>query len=258
MVIHLKKLSLLIIISFLCFLLIGFIIPHYQTKDGISILGYHGVVSDEDKEINYKDDIYTLSESQFEHHIQFFYENEYTVYTMKDVEEYLIGNIEVEDKAIVLTFDDGYKNFNTVVKPILEKYGFHGTCFVIGKHVKNDKEKFLKEEDLMSDEIVEYYSHSYDLHRKSKNGFDRKIIEDLTNFEIDLDFKKNCVDSAYFAFPYGRNKKGIEDVLEKNDVKLAFTYNDFRHCTRNDNCYEIPRYMIVDFMPDWYIHWIVD
>ena len=33
--------------------------PHYQTRDGMSILGYHGVVSDSEKCEKYKDDIYT-------------------------------------------------------------------------------------------------------------------------------------------------------------------------------------------------------
>lgn len=256
--IELKKLSLIISISLLCVFLINFIFPHYQTKGGISILGYHGVVSDEMKEEIYKDDVYTLSESQFERHIKYLYENDYRVYTMKDIQDYLDENIEVSKKAVVLTFDDGYKNFNEVVKPILEKYGYHGTCFVIGKHVEDDKEKFLKEEDLVNDEYVSYYSHSYDLHRKSKNGFDRKIIQDLSFEEIDLDFKKNSVDSTYFAFPYGRSVKGIEEVLEKNHVELAFSYNDFRHCTRNDNCYSIPRYMIVDLMPDFYFKWMLN
>ena len=256
--IDLKKVSLILFITIICFILIGFIIPHYKTRDGISILGYHGVVSDSEKIEKYKDDMYTLSESQFERHIKYLYENDYIVYTMKDIKEYLDGNLDVSKKAVVLTFDDGYKNFNDVVKPILEKYGYHGTCFVIGKHVIDDKEKFLKENDLIFDEYVSYYSHSYDLHRKSKKGLDRKIIEDLSFEDIDLDFKKNCVDSTYFAFPYGRSVEGIEEVLEKNHVELAFSYNDFRHLTIQDNRYEIPRYMVVDDMPDWYIHWIVE
>lgn len=257
-VIDLKKISLILLISIICFILCSFIVPHYQTRDGMSILGYHGVVSDNEKIEKYKDDMYTLSESQFERHIKYLYENDYTVYTMKDIEEYLNGNLDVSKRAVVLTFDDGYKNFNEVVKPILEKYGYHGTCFVIGKHVFDDKEKFLKEKDMIFDEYVSYYSHSYDLHRKSKKGLDRKIIEDLSFEEIDADFKKNCVDSTYFAFPYGRSVEGIEEVLEKNYVELAFSYNDFRHLTIQDNRYEIPRYMVVDDMPDWYIHWIVE
>ena len=245
-------------ITCILYLFFNFIIPHVQTKDGLSVLGYHGVVSDQDKEKYYKDDMYTLSESQFERHIQYFYENDYVVYTMQDVEEYMNGKIEVDEKSVVLTFDDGYMNFNEVVKPILVKYGYHGTCFVIGKHVEDDIEKFLKEEDLKEDAFVDYYSHTYDLHRKSKKGFDRKVIQDLSFEEIDFDFKKNCVNHTYLAFPYGRSIEGIEEVLEKNQVHLAFSYNQFRHVTQQDDHYYLPRYMVVDWMPDWYIHWITE
>ena len=41
---------------------------------------------------------------------------------MEDVEAYYHGKKEVSKKAVCLTFDDGYKNFNTIVKPIIKKY----------------------------------------------------------------------------------------------------------------------------------------
>ena len=115
----------------------------------------------------------------------------------------------------------------------------------------------LKEDDLISNTYASYYSHSYDLHRKSKNGFDRKIIEDLSFEEIDKDFKKKVADSSYFAFPYGRSVEGIENILKDNRVKLAFSYNQFRHMNRDDNIYYLPRYMIVDMLPDVYFRWVL-
>lgn len=237
--------------------MISIIVPHYVSRDGLCIVGYHGVVSDEEKEVEYKNDRYTLSLSQFERHIKYLYDQGYKTYTMDEVYDYYQGNINIEKKAIVLTFDDGYKNFNETVKPILKKYHFKGTCFVIGKHLNDDKERFLKEEDILSDESISYYSHSYNLHRKAE-GIDRKIIEDLTLKEISDDFKKNQVDSTYFAFPYGRSREGIEQVLEDNHVKLAFSYNQMRHMTGNDNRYYLPRYMIIDIFPDIYFHWLVE
>ena len=34
-------------------------------------------------------------------------------------------------KYVILTFDDGYKSQYTTVKPILDKYGFKGTFYVV-------------------------------------------------------------------------------------------------------------------------------
>ena len=228
---------------------------HYQTKDGISIVGYHGVVSDDEKERLYADNQYFLSESQFKRQMQYLYENKYETLTMSEIYDYYQGNRDVNENAVALTFDDGYKNFNAVVKPILEEYGFQGTCFVIGKHLSSDNQNMLKTEDIQNDDIVEYYSHSYNLHRKAP-GFDRKIIQDLSLNDITEDFACNPMDSTYFAFPYGRSIKDIEPILKDNQVKLAFGYNQLRHMTRDDNPYLLPRYMIVDIMPDWYFRFI--
>lgn len=252
-----KRIYMIIVGLIICFLSVQFIIPHYMTRDGLSVIGYHGVVSDEDKERDYKNDRYTLSASQFERHMKYLYEHEYTTYSMDEIYAYYQGELEVDKKAVALTFDDGYKNFNDVVKPILEKYNFKGTCFVIGKHLDDNKEQFLKSKDIENDESVAYYSHSYDLHRKA-DGFDRKIIQDMSLEEINKDFKHNKVNDTYFAFPYGRSVENIEGVLKENNVRLAFSYNQFRHMTREDNQYYLPRYMIFDLIPDSYYQWIVE
>ena len=235
-----------------------FIFPHYATRDGLCVLGYHGVVSDEEKATTYKDDRYTLSASQFERQIKYLYDKGYKTYSMEEIFEYKKGDSDLPKKAVALTFDDGYKNFNEVVKPILKKYGFKGTCFVIGKHVTDQNGKYLKAEDMITDETVSYYSHTHDLHRRSKKGGGRKIIEDLSEEELLSDFDKNVVDDTYLAFPYGRSASAADAVLEQAGVMLAFSYNQFRHLTRKENDYFLPRYLVLDIMPDFYIKWITE
>lgn len=221
-------------------------------ENGIVILGYHGVVSDDEKNTLKADDKYTLSVSQFRTHMQYLYENGYKTLSMQELLDYCDGKIEDVKKTVLLTFDDGYKNFNEVVKPIIEEFGFKATCFVIGKHTDDDRKEFLKSQDIVNTENVEYYSHSYDLHRTAK-GINKKIIEVLSKEEIDNDFKKNTVSHEYFAFPYGRSRNDIDDILENNGVKLAFSYNQYRKMTRNDDRYFLPRYMILDSTPLWYL-----
>lgn len=165
-----KTISIILCILIVSLFLIKIIIPHYVTRHGLCVLAYHGVVSDEEKRNEFKDDIYTLSVSQFEKHIKYLYDNGFTTYSMDEVYYYMNGELEISEKAVVLTFDDGYKNFNDVVKPILEKYKFKGTCFVIGKHLTDDREKFLKLEDIQNTENAEYYSHSHNSAPQIKRG----------------------------------------------------------------------------------------
>ncbi len=253
-----KAISLTLCVLIVSLFLIKIVIPHYVTRNGLCVLAYHGVVSDEEKQTEYKDDIYTLSVSQFEKQMEYLYDNGFTTYSMDEVNSYIHGELQIEEKAVALTFDDGYKNFNDIVKPILEKYDFKGVCFVIGKHLTDDAESFLKLEDIKNTENVEYYSHSHDLHRKSKEGINRKIIQELTAEELLADFNTDLIDDTYFAFPYGRRTDGIDDILKEAGVKLAFDYNHFRHLTPNDNPYALPRYMIIDFTPFSYFKWIVE
>jgi peptidoglycan/xylan/chitin deacetylase (PgdA/CDA1 family) len=253
-----KKILLTLLSCLLCISIVfigRMMIIQYNSQSGLCILGYHGIVSDQEKSSKYKNNRYYLSESQFIKQMEYLYENHYQTLSMDEVYDYYIGNSNINDKSIVLTFDDGYKNFNTIVIPILEKYQFKATCFVIGKHLEDDKTKFLKTKDIINTDYISYYSHSYNLHQKAK-GFDRKIIQDSSLEEIDNDFKVNPLDSTYFAFPYGRSVNNIESILKQNNVKLAFSYNQFRHMTRKDNQYYLPRYMIVDIMPFIYFQYI--
>lgn len=254
-----KKIIKIVPLLLILFLLFSkLIIPHYMTRDGLCVLGYHGVVSDEEKRNQYAHNRYVLSVSQFEQQLQYLADQGYRTYSMEEVLLYYQGQLTVEPKAVVLTFDDGLKNFNTVVKPLIEKYQFQATCFVIGKHLVDDQDEFLKLGDINPTAFVSYYSHSYDLHRLSNQGFNRKIIQDLSLDEIADDFEKDLSDHRFFAFPYGRTVPGIASLLHDQGVQLAFSYNQFRHLTMADNRYDLPRYMMVDILPTCYFKWIIE
>lgn len=233
----------------------AFIYRHETTKDGISVLGYHNIVSDEDKASTYKDDRYAISVSQLRRHLDYLKEKSYDVLTMHEVQDYYDGKTTVSERAVALTFDDGYESFHTIVEPLMNEYKMHATCFVIGANI--GMENYLKADQIKNSEYVEYYSHSYDMHHES-NGFNRKQIQDMTLDEIDQDFKLNSVDSSYFAYPYGRSVKRIETTMNQNNVQLAFSYNQFRHVTTKDKRFTLPRYMMIDWWPDAYFKWIVD
>lgn len=259
-----------VILFLLCaYLVIGLIwvgkivIVHYLKVDGLPVLGYHGVVSDEDKENYFKDNIYYMSESLFEKQMAYLADNDYHTLTMAEIEAYYHGDFNLPKKAVALTFDDGFLNFNTVVKPILEKYNLQATSFIIGYKTtlknSNDPSKFqyLHKEDLINDQYVEYYSHSYDLHHHNKA---LKKIETLSKDEISADFdaNKNIVSNKYFAFPYGVTCKNAIPVLKKQNVALAFGYNQNRNMTPDDDQYLLPRYLMFSNMPMIYFKWIVE
>lgn len=260
-----KNICKIILCVLICYIFIGIgwltkdYIVHQNCKDGIPVLGYHGVVSDKEKKEKYSSNQYFMSESEFEKQMKYLYDHDYQCLTMQEVNDYYHKKIKVKQKSVCLTFDDGYKNFNTVVKPILQKYNLKATCFVIGYKTTLNNPLYLQKEDLINDEYVEYYSHSYNLHHIAHLPY-QKLIETLTVEEIAEDFQlnKDIVSSDYFAFPYGVSCENAKTYLQNSSVKLAFGYNQNRTMTTKDNQYLLPRYLVFSNIPMFLFEWWIE
>lgn len=55
----------------------------------------------------------------------------YTTLTISELEAARQGEIGLPPKPVVLTFDDGYRDFYTAAFPLLKRYGFKATVFVV-------------------------------------------------------------------------------------------------------------------------------
>lgn len=191
------KLLLLLLAASAITLLAAFLVQHEVRKDGLPVLGYHSVAEDDIYDRYFKTNAYVTKQSVFERQMKYLYDNGYQTLSMQEAEDYYNGKLKIGQKAICLTFDDGMKNFNTVVKPILEKYGFKGTSFVIGKKLEKENSgdpseyQFLRKSDLVNTENVQYFSHSYNLHRRENK---KAMVSLLSVEEIKSDFQKKQKD----------------------------------------------------------------
>ena len=70
----------------------------------------------------------------FEEHLKYLKEHGYTVVTARQATILLKSRQNVMN-TVVLTFDDGYVDNYTQAFPLLKKYGFSGTFYIIGKDV---------------------------------------------------------------------------------------------------------------------------
>ncbi|MDD6267977.1 MAG: polysaccharide deacetylase family protein [Clostridium sp.] len=75
---------------------------------------------------------------EFEKQIKFF-KNNFDVVTMQEVLSAVGGKGELPEKAMLLTFDDGYVDNYTNVYPILKNYGMQGSFFVSGEAITEHK-----------------------------------------------------------------------------------------------------------------------
>lgn len=57
----------------------------------------------------------------------------FSVVTMEQVMEAVKGTCELPDRALLLTFDDGYMDHYTYALPLLEEFGLQGSFFISGR-----------------------------------------------------------------------------------------------------------------------------
>lgn len=82
--------------------------------------------------------LHSVERNRFEKQLQFLSRNGYQTLIADHFYECLVGIKPVPERAIVLTFDDGWKNTWTVAYPLLKKYGFKAVCFIIPGLIKDD------------------------------------------------------------------------------------------------------------------------
>ncbi|MFN8322538.1 MAG: polysaccharide deacetylase family protein [Chitinophagales bacterium] len=97
------------------------------------ILVYHGVVENPDHEVS----LGPIGLKQFEQHLQYFQQNFDVVCQDEIFRMYRTGFVP-KRKTIALTFDDGYENNYTRVFPLLRKYNFPATMYIISQAIENE------------------------------------------------------------------------------------------------------------------------
>ena len=137
-------------------------------------LCYHDVVHTEEEA---KLDQSAVTVDMLVQHLSWLAGSGYTPITLQQ----WYSDAPLPDKPVLLTFDDGYASFRSIVLPLLELYGFPAVLAVVtswvdtpaGQNVDyggelRSRDGFLDWQDLdevAASRLVEIVSHSHDLHR---------------------------------------------------------------------------------------------
>ena len=130
------------------------------------------------------------------------------------------------EKALAITFDDGFRNFYQVAFPVLKKLRFTATVFLVTGHCgkSNDWERDHKEIprlDLLSwEEIIEMSNEGSEFgsHGMTHRSF-LKLNKEQVRKEI-MDSKSTLQErlgksNFLFAYPYGRQTKETREMIAK-------------------------------------------
>lgn len=180
-----------------------------------------------------------LDVSSFREELNYLRDNGYKTLTMDEFTKWMYGEIELPEKSVLLTVDDGAfgtgKHNGNKLIPILEEYNMHATLFLISGwwDVNNYRSKNL-----------DIQSHTFDMHQAGSCGKGQVVCASKEELIADLKKSLAIVDNNNsFCFPfYSYSDLAIEGVKEAG-FKIAFVGGN-RKASRSDDKYKIPRYPI--------------
>ena len=76
-------------------------------------------------------DMVTVSVDHFEQQMSFLHKKGYHTLFISDLVEWMQGNRNISKKSLILTFDDGFWDNHAFAFPILKKYRFKATIFIV-------------------------------------------------------------------------------------------------------------------------------
>ena len=111
---------------------LAWLYPRYLSSAlRVPVLCYHSVNS------KLNDECDPIDPGLFEEHLRYIKEN-HTVISFRHFAEGLVYGTKVPKNAVVITFDDGYRDNYEVAYPLLKKYEAHATIFVVSGFVNKE------------------------------------------------------------------------------------------------------------------------
>ena len=149
-----------------------------------------------------------------------------------------INTANNNNKAVILTFDDGYKSQYTTAKPILDKYGYKATFYIVCDYVGGGEGLVHPNAKMTWEDIIALHNEGYDIgsHTMSHDDLDslsEKGIEYEVGGSKECPFDQGIIPTS-FSYP---TNTGAENVAVVNTVAkyydIARTANDplmYLHC----------------------------
>ena len=170
--------------------------------------------------------------------------------SMSELRPYLTG--KKNGKVVGITFDDGFKN-NLQVLPILQKFNFSATCYIISQNIGGinhwDLDKGIPENPLMDENEVKQWinggmeigSHAQN-HVRLAEGDIEIATKEIMQSRLDLENQFNCTIN-HFCYPYGSHNDEIIEITKDAGYSTATTVNRGR-AKYGDSLFTLPRVSI--------------
>jgi polysaccharide pyruvyl transferase WcaK-like protein/peptidoglycan/xylan/chitin deacetylase (PgdA/CDA1 family) len=193
-----------------------------KPTNAISVLSYHSVNEDNwrfsiDTEVLKKQLLFLLEEYEF--------------ISLQDLEGYIYKKREIKKPAIVLTFDDGYKDI-LKMRSFIKEHNIKPALFILSDNKNannkelNTKRAFLAKKDILhlihdGWQIGSHTATHPNLSSLGKSEIAREVTESKKKLEKDLG-----IQIKYFAYPRGKYNNTVLYFVRKAGYALGLTMDD--------------------------------
>lgn len=198
---------------------ISFIWKKIKPLNGISVLMYHRV-NDKNRAGNLDVPI-----KNFEMQMKYLANKNYNTLSLNEFKELLYEKkrVSANEKNVLITFDDGWKDNYTNAFPVLKKNSLMGTVFLISQNLDENNPKFLniKEINEMQDYGIDFGSHTLS-HEELPQIEPEKAKKEISESKLLLEklLRKEIIS---FCYPRGKLNSKIVSYVAKAGYELAFT-----------------------------------
>jgi len=180
----------------------------------VTVLNYHKV---DDTKI-----ALSISPADFEQQMLYLQENGYTAISPDELLANLKEGIPLPEKPVLITFDDGYEDNYKNAFPILQKFGYKATIFVITDFLSCNP-NYLTWDQAREMQASGITIASHTMQHKSLTALsDEEIRAELCGSKAALEYQLK-IKNAYFAYPTGTYNAHIMKLVEETGYKGAFT-----------------------------------
>lgn len=193
---------------------------HHSSSAEITVLMYHHLTENPSNVSEY-----TALVTHFENDLRYLTRHGYTVVGTQELLGFVRGKNELPERAVIITFDDGFESVAALGAPILEKYGMRAVCFLLGEEC----DRYSETEDhnisysylgweavglLSCSDTLEMQCHTYSMHQlwprrgcskmpgESDADYQRALTEDIDKFQQKF-YEHTSKKANAIALPYG-------------------------------------------------------
>jgi peptidoglycan/xylan/chitin deacetylase (PgdA/CDA1 family) len=194
----------------------------------IPLLMYHSISLDAGARFRK----FTLSPELFDLHLKYLVENRYTPLTVAQFVGILQGRQDLlPERPVVITFDDGFRDFYESAFPALMKYSFPATLFIVTSFIDGCSTWLRSEGEenrkmLAGSQILEIDQAGIECGPHSHTHADLDIVP-LETAQKEITLSKEILEQKLghavttFCYPYGHYDTRVRELVEQAGFHAA-------------------------------------